>query len=552
MTVTETESETADAPGDGADVGVTAVDPAEAGPVVSPSEPTGLAAVVGSGDHKVIGRLYIGFSLVFVLVSGVAGQLVAVDKIDGELGNTVLAQDSWFQVFTLHSVSGVFLFLVPLLLGVAMCVVPLQVGASTLAFPRAAATSFWAWLMGGGLLIAAYAINGGPDGGSAEGVDLWVAAFVVVLAALLLGAVSVVTTVLALRAPGMGLARIPMFAWSMVVAGSLWLLSLPVLIAVLVLMYVDHRYGRVAFGEEGRIMYERIIWALRQPQIYAFAVPALGFVADVIPTTVDVRQRQRPVVMGAIAAFGVLGFGAFIQSTVNPDSLRQPVYDAMAVLAVGPGLALLGLWATTLRSGRLRLASPLLFAIASVLMLLVATLVGALGPIDSFDLNGPLFAGAQVHYTVLAAAIAGFGALWYWATKIIGRPLAEGLGRLAAVALLLGTVVLALPDVLSTAFGSDQEQQVGIEGLNVVSAVGGTLTIVAILLCVLGLLGGLRRSAGNADEDPWGRGQTLEWATSSPPASADFDGLLEVTSAEPLVDRREAVVVSAGEGAESR
>jgi cytochrome c oxidase subunit 1 len=178
---------------------------------------TGLAKLLGSGDHKVIGRAFIVTSLLFGLAAIVTGQLVAVENVDTSRLN-ILSADTEFQVFTFHSVSATFLFLLPLMLGLAYVVVPLQVGASTIAFPRAAAASFWAWLIAGALVVTSYLINGGPGGGRTRGVDLWIVALAAVLAALLLGAACLVTTVFGLRAPGMSLGRVPMFAWSMLVA----------------------------------------------------------------------------------------------------------------------------------------------------------------------------------------------------------------------------------------------------------------------------------------------------------------------------------------------
>lgn len=505
-------------------------------PVEPPVPKAGLASVVGTGDHKVIGRLYIGASLLFLLVAGVAGQAVAVEKVEAG----TLPEDTVFQTFTLHGVAGVFLFLAPFLLGLAICVVPLQVGSGTIALPRAAAASFWTWLIAGGVLIAAYAINGGPGGGRDDGVDLWAVAFIAVLVALLLGVVCVATTVLTLRAPGLTLARTPMFSWAMLVTSVLWLLSLPVLVATLLLIYVEHRYGALTFGREGRVMYDRVVWALRQPQIYAFAVPVLGIAADAVPVTARARPAMRYAAMGAIAAFGLLGFGAFVQPTVAPGSGRTLVAIVFALAAVVPVLVVLGGVATALRAGRPGPASPLLFSVAALLMLLVGALVGAAAPIERFELGTDLYAGAQVHYVTLAATIGGLGGLWYWATKVVGRPLSEGAGRAAALVLLVGTVVLALPDVVSVIVGDDREVEQGIDALNLASAAGGGLVLLGVLLAFAGILGGLRRR-GDDDvaDDPWD-GHTLEWATPSPPPTGNFDDVPTVSSATPLLDRREA------------
>lgn len=499
----------------------------------------GLPSLIGTGDHKALGRLYIGFALLFGLVAGVAAELYAVDRIDAELGDTLLSTDSWYQVFTFSYIAGVFLFLVPLLLGVAYVVVPLQVGATSIAFPRAAAASFWAWLVSAAVLVGAYAVNGGPAGGSEEGVSLWIAAYGAVVVALLLGAVSVAATVLTHRVPGLWLDRVPFFSWSMFVAASVWILSFPVLVATLVVMWVDHRYGQVFVGAEGEGMYDTVAWVFQQPQVYAFAIPVLGFIGDVVPTAARARQSLRTLCQGAVAMFGILSFGAFVQPALVPESVTQPVYDAMAVLAILPVLALVGGWISTLKDGRPRLSSPLIFAVASLLMLLAGVLAGAFVPVGRFDLDGTLFQVAQIHYVLLAAAITGIGGLWYWATKIVGNPLPEGIGRLAATILLVGTIVFCLPDALSGAFGDEAEAVSGVEGLNAVSAAGLGLLVLGLLVSVAGILMGMGRSDEESPADPWG-GQTLEWATASPPVADNFTDVPPVESAEPLLDLAES------------
>jgi heme/copper-type cytochrome/quinol oxidase subunit 1 len=522
MTVTETPPQ------------VTEADVTRAAPV----RPTGLAGVVGTADHKVVGRLFIATSLVFVLVSGVAGQLVATERAELD----VLANTAILQAFTLHSVAGTFLFLLPLLLGIAMVVVPLQVGSSTIAFPRAAALSYWTFLVSGGLLVGSYAVDGGPGGGSDAGINLWAASFAAVVLSLLLGAICVVTTVAALRAPGMSMSRVPMFSWSMLVAGTVWVLSLPVLIAALLLTYVDHQYGQQSFGLEADL-YERVVWAMRQPQVYAYAVPALGIITDTLVTLTGRKLASRTAAMGAIGLAGALGFGAFFQPSINPDAAEQPLFVILAVLAILPLLGLFGLWAELLRSGTRRLASPLVFAVAAGLMLLVATLAGAVLAIPAFDMTGTVAQTGHSHYTLLAATIAGIGALWFWASKIMGRRLPEGLGFVSAVLLLVGTIAVSLPDIISGAFGEDEDAVQGIEWLNTVSAVGGVLALLGVVVAVLGLLAGLRRSgdkAGEVPADPWGSGSTLEWATASPPAYANFAEPPVVTSASPLLDNASA------------
>ena len=269
---------------------------------------SGLAGLLGSGDHKTIGRLWIGFSLLFLLVGLVCGTLLSVESISPD-DLDVLGTDAYFQVFTLERVAGVFLFGVPLFVGLATYVVPLQVGSPALAFPRAGAAAFWTWLIAGGLVLASYAINGGPDGGDADGVQLFLVAFAVLVAALAVALICIVTTVMTLRTRGMTLDRVPLFSWSMLVAGWVWLLSLPVLVGNLLLIELDYEYGQVFFGVPGDA-YLQLAWVFGPPQLSLLAVPALGVCGEIIPVSSQSRQRLRGVLLVALAVLGTLGFGA--------------------------------------------------------------------------------------------------------------------------------------------------------------------------------------------------------------------------------------------------
>src|SRR5262245_41039448 len=199
---------------------------AAATPIPS-APPSGLAAVVGSGDPRTIGKLFVGTALLFLISSAVFGALVGVEQYDSATSE-IFGADTTMRVSTLHATAALFLGVVPLLIGLATAIVPLQVGASTVAFPRASAAAYWVWLVSSGLVLASSAIDGGPFGPDADAVALYIAGLVAVAVALVVATISVVTTVLALRAPGMSLRRTPLFSWSVLVGGTVWLLALPV------------------------------------------------------------------------------------------------------------------------------------------------------------------------------------------------------------------------------------------------------------------------------------------------------------------------------------
>lgn len=507
-------------------------------PAAARDEPLpGFAGVLGSSDHKVVGRLYVGAALIFGLASAVAGMLAGIDRIDGEIGNTILAADTAPQVLSFHRLSVPLLCLIPALLGLAMVVVPLQVGARAIAFPRAAAASFWGWIIGAGTFSAAYALNGGPGGGRADAVDLWLTATVLTTASLLLGSVCVASTVLGARTKGMTLDRVPFFAWAMLCTTTVWLLTLPVVIAVTLLMYVDHRFAETLFGTTSGGLDAHLDWVNRAPQVYALAIPLLGIALDAVVTATKRPLPNRGVAFTLIGVFAALGIGAFALPTLVPAAADQPVTKGMALLIVLPVLGLLGLIGSALKAATPEISSGLVASLIGLLVLLLATLVGAALPFQSLlELQGTLWLSAHSHLVVGAAAIGLVAGLYHWSTKVVGVAGNEAIGRTAPLLLGLGVVVAAGPEAISAITGSGDETVNGLEAMNVASVAGGGLLLLGAAAAVAGLA---RRRSDDEPADPFG-GLTLEWATASPPSFANFDGdVPAVDSAEPLLDTEE-------------
>lgn len=509
----------------------------------APSAP-GLAGILGTGDHRVVGRLWAVAAIVHALLAGIAAVLVAAEKID--LSTVDVIGNDWFgQVFAYRSIAGGFLVLLPLTIGVATAIVPLQLGASTIAFPRAAAAAAWTYLLGSGLVVGAFAIDGGPGGTDVDGVRLFIAAFVLVLVAEVVAWICIATTVITARVPGLSLARTPLFAWSALVAGTVWIVTLPVLIGVMIMAYLDIRYGGSGgfFGGGANVLYTRIAWMFSTPGVYAFAIPALGVIGSFVPVFAGTRHERHRTAQGLIAAFGVLSIGVWALPGFGADAypwLYEAPWVAVSLVIVVPVLGLFGLWALTVQRGRLTPSGPLLFGVSAGLMLLVGVLAGAVQAIEPIktlvdgpgtSLYGTTWSTAVASYVVLAAVMAMLGAVVFWAPKLVGRSFPEGPTRGVALGFLAGTVLWSFPDLVAGLLGqpglpgfAPTDNVSTIEALNVASTIGGALLAVAGVAFVLLLVRAVASDTVPGD-DPW-NGQTLEWATTLP----------EITSEAPLYD----------------
>ena len=523
-------------------------------------EPTGLAAVLGSGDHKTVGRLYVGFSMVFGIA---AFALVGLSDLQGiGDGGTILPLSSAFPVFTLGQISLVLLVAIPLFLGLATAVVPLQVGANTVAFPRAAAGAFWTWLVSAGALLCAYAIDGAiGSGGNPESQQLALAGLLGLSASLIVGTVCVVTTVVALRTDGMALDRVPFFSWSMLVAGGLWAMTLGVFLGNVLLVLIAGKYGTankysVAFNQ-----WPQLAWLVSPPALFSFAIPVLGITADAVSTASGARQPRRGAILFAIGAFGALSFGAYVQPFFNNDAWHQWIVVGQSALLVLPLLVLLGGLAAALKAGKPKLASPLVLGLVSVLLLLLAALLAIPFGIQSLELEGaaePLIATNQalreaasatppylwglLGLVAAASVTAGAAGIYLWAPKLAGRRLGDGLGKLLVLILGAGALLVSVPLLVvgfapkASGIADSADALFGAAAAgSVVLALGVLVTVAPLFAARASVLTGGRRD----EPDPWGSGQTLEWLADSPPAPGNFGTLALVTSPEPLLDLAE-------------
>lgn len=498
-------------------------------------------------DHRRVGRLFAVSGLVAGLGILIVALLTAIERIDSR-ALALLPADTTYQLATLYRIGLPFLVVAPLLLGMAVAVVPLQVGAPGIAFPRAATLSYVVWLGGAVLVVSAYLGNGGPGGGSNQNVQLFMAGLIVTVLGLLLAALCVVTTLFTMRAPGLALDRVPMFSFANLIACSVMLVSWPVLIANLVDFYVSHRYGQIPFGNATKLM-PFIDWAVIHPGVTLFALPALGFIADVVPTFARVRQPLRSVLLVAMGVAGLLAFGGDVQRAMYPQVSYRPLMILVSLGTVLPFILVLGLSALALRSGKPKLGAPLIFAMAAGLVGLLGAAMSVLMPFSRLKLmDGPgvsadglrivastVYPAAQASAMLIAGLLAGCGALAYWGPRLWGRQLDDRKVAPLALAGLAGAALIAIPEGI-TAFSKQPIDEVSfvISGpyqlLNILATVGyGLVALMVLGVAALAARGFMKGTP--VGQDPW-EGQSLEWAV-----EGAHD--LAVSSAQPLYDRKD-------------
>lgn len=530
----------------------------------TPAPAKTLDGLIGSSDHKTIGRLWIGGGLFFLVVALAASAVAGFEASDLD-GFALSADDSEFtQLWSFGRVMLFFGGLVPILVGLGTYLVPLQIGAPALAFARGASGAFWAWLLGAGLTAAAYVLNGGPGGGRADFIVLWAVALAIMLSAIAWALVVLATTILGARTTGMSLERVPHTTWSFLVFSLIGLLSLPVIIAELALVYVRVRHGIVPLEARGTLTGVMEAVSL-PPGLYWLAVPAFGMAADTIGVHTSRPVKAHRPVLVAIGVLGFFSYGAdvFGFATVRPLYFNQAIVWLAAASAILPMLAVLGLTSSSLRKGELRIGASLVGALVSGLLFLLAAVVALLGAIEPVALflhnelelninleqllvlNGTTFHDGVRGIVVGATVVALISALTHWGPKIWGRRLADPLSMLAILSAAGGAVLWGAGGVLA---GVDDQPAYpaatlgggeNVEFFNLIAFVGIALVAVGALVLALNVAQAAF-SKGRTGTDPW-IGATLEWATATPPSIGNFETPPVVRSATPLADTIAAV-----------
>ena len=495
-------------------------------------------------DHKKIGRLFIGVSVLWLLgVSGVATVLGFERVADTSNAFDV---DAVPQLFAFARVGLMFGVALPLLIGLAIAVVPLQIGARSIAVARVAALGFWSWASGSVMVIVSILGNGGPGGGNIDLVDVYLLGFGMVLVGLLAAAVSLCATVMTARCPGMSLDRVPMFSWSALVTAVSVLLTVPVALGSVIYVAVDHHFGRIVFGGNKGID-TWLGWSLGHPQSFVYALMSFGILADIAPVAARRRQLVRGGMLVAIGLVSTVVLGTVSQtpqvfewSGTATDKVKSLIpYALFNLLPVLGALVVLALVLFTLVNGKPRLLAPFVPAFLGVGMILTGMLGNAVEHLSSAGLAETVFGEGVSYYIGYGAVLSAFAGIVFWAPKLWGStppaPAVLGISALAFIGIVLSSLpyyVAGFADQPAGAIG-DFDYSGPTSLWNGASMVGHGLIAVVTLLAFVGHF----RGRTVATEDPYDA-HTLEWMTASPAPADNFVETPRVSSSTPLLDQK--------------
>jgi cytochrome c oxidase subunit 1 len=517
-----------------------------------------LLRMLRTTDPKMLGIMYLSTSFGFFMVGGVMALLMRTEL--ARPGLQFLSQEQYNQLFTMHGTIMLLLYATPILFGFANYILPLQIGAPDVAFPRLNAFSYWAYLFGGLIVLSSFLTPGGAaDFGwfaytplsdiahsPGVGADLWITGLALSGLGTILGAVNMTTTVVCLRAPGMTLFRMPIFTWNILVTSVLILLVFPVLTAALFGLLADRRLGAHIYdpANGGSIMWQHLFWFFGHPEVYIVALPFFGIVTEIFPVFSRKPLFGYRGLIYATLAIGGLSMTVWAHHMYATGAVLLPFFSFMTFLIAIPTGVKFFNWIGTMWRGHLTFESPMLFSVGFLVTFLFGGLTGILlaAPALDFHITDTYFVVAHFHYVLFGTIVfATYAGIYFWFPKMTGRMLDEPLGKLHFWTTFIGfhltfLVQHWLGDEGMPRRYADYLPSDGFTTLNTISTIGAYVLGASVLPFVYNVFKSYRYGEVVDVDDPWGYGNSLEWATSCPPPRHNFTELPRIRSERPAFE----------------
>jgi cytochrome c oxidase subunit I+III len=525
------------------------------------AEPPGLGTWLDTIDHKRIGKHYIYTAFAFFVAGGIEAAIMRAQLARPD--ERILNPEAYNQLFSMHGITMIFFFVTPMLFGFGNYFIPLMIGSRDMAFPRLNAFGYWIFLFSGLFMYSSFLVGRAPNDGwfnylniadstftPGLNIDYYTLGLIFLGISSTVGAINFIVTILKLRAPGMSIARMPLYVWGILATSFAVVFALPSLTVANVMLELDRRAGfnffNIAKGGDV-ILWQHLFWIFGHPDVYIIFLPAAGIVSTIVQTF-----SRRPIigyVWLALATMttAVIGFGVWVHHmfAVGLPNLSMAFFSAASLLVTIPSGVQIFAWIATVIAGRPVFRTPMLFILGFIFVFVMGGVTGVMFAAVPFDqqITDSYFVVAHFHYVLFGGAVFPiFAAIYYWTPKMFGRLMHEGLGKLSFWLIFLGFNLTFFPMHIAGLLGMPRRiytYHAGLEwGLwNLLSTIGSYVLTLGIFVVVVNFVRSLRRGAP-AGPDPWGA-PDLEWSTSSPPREYNFLEIPTVRSKTPLWDQPE-------------
>lgn len=520
----------------------------------------GLRGWFSTVDHKEIGKRYIVTALVFLFIGGIEA-LVMRAQLAGP-NQTLLTPTEYNQLFTMHGVTMIFLYALPMLSGFSNYLWPLLLGSRDMAFPRLNAFSYWVYLASGIFIYSTFLFGQAPNAGwfnyvpltgrtydPSINIDVYALGLIFLGISTTVGAVNFIVSLMRTRAPGMSINRMPILVWGTLTASIANLFAVPALSAACLLLWLDRQFGMHFFDIAGGgqpILWQHLFWVFGHPWVYALVLPAMGIVSDALPTFC-----RRPLVGYTMVALAtvttmIVGFGVWVHHmfATGLPGLALSFFGAASMVIAIPSAVSVFAWLGTIWIGRPVFKTPFYYFAGFILLFVIGGVSGfmtAAVPLD-WQLTDTYFVVAHLHYVLLGINVFPvIGGLYYWYPKMTGRIADERLGKIGFWVSFIGFNIAFLPMHLAGLRGMPRRiytypANMGWDLPNLLTSAGSVILAAGFLITLYNLWIS-RKHGALAGPNPWDAA-TLEWSVPSPPPAYNFARLPIVASRHPLWEER--------------
>ncbi|MQX45374.1 cytochrome c oxidase subunit I [Sinorhizobium medicae] len=514
--------------------------------------------LVTAVNNTVIGLIYIGVAFLFFLMAGLLAVVMRTQLAVGD--NRLIDQDLYNQMFTVHGTTMMFLFAVPAVEALGVMLLPQMLAARDLPFPRLSAFAIWAYVVGGLVFFSTIFYDLAPKGGwfmyppltlmeysPGDNADFWLLGIGFIEISAIAGAVEIVVGALRTRPPGMSLARMPIFAWTMLIFASMIMFAFPAVILATMMLEIERAFGwpffTAAVGGDP-LLWQHLFWFFGHPEVYIIFLPAAGLVSMMVPTMARTPLVGYHLIVVALIGTGFFSFGLWVHHmfTTGIPALSLAFFSAASMAVAVPSGIQVFSWIATIAAGRqrFRITTASLFILGFLFIFTLGGLTGVMVAMVPFDhqVHDTYFVVAHFHYVLIGGFVFPlFAAIYYWMPLFSRRMLSERVGRWVFWMMFVGFNVTFLPMHLTGLRGMPRRVwtypgEMGWDTLNLIST-AGTYVLAAGILVFLVDLAAKFRIGNRAVENPWGAG-TLEWLPNDVYSTRSIP---HITSREPLWDR---------------